>query len=84
MELISLILESQQFGHDEDREDPPLDDVRPPALCERPVRAGAVRGLALCGELQHLQVPHLPPGPGRGPGGEHDQLDWSVQQELQL
>ena len=84
MELISLILESGQFGHDEDREDPALDDVQPPPLCARPVRARAVRGLALCWELQHLQVPQLPPGPGRGPGGERHQLHRGVQQELDL
>ena len=79
MELISLTLESIQFGHDS-----ALVVVQPPPPGSRPVPAGRVRGLALRGELQHLQVPHLPPGPGRGPGGEHDQLDWSVQQELQL
>ena len=40
--------------------------------------------MALCWQLQPHQVPKLPHGQGRGPGGEPDQLDGGVQQELQL
>ena len=84
MELISLILDSQQFGHDEDWQDSALGVAEPPPLCQSSVSARAVRGLALCGQLQRLQVPQLPPGPGRGPGGECHQLHWGLQEELDV